>query len=98
MIAQNTPEETPVLVNGVAGKVLIMWTDGTADIRMDDGQTLVDVPLVQITVVEVKVFNSTGLSKWLGCLAHEAAIVAAIPDLRDLDRAHQMMKNAEVSA
>ena len=53
MIASNTPEETPVLVNGVAGKVLIMWTDGTADIRTDYGDTLVDVPLAQITVVEV---------------------------------------------
>ena len=98
MIALDTPEETAVLVNGVAGKVLIMWTDGTADIRMDDGQTLVDVPLAQITVVsEVKVCNSTGLSTWLGCLAHEAAIVAAIPDLRDLDRAHQITV-VEVSA
>tara|TARA_R110000868_G_scaffold103483_1_gene284968 strand:- start:3768 stop:3935 length:168 start_codon:yes stop_codon:yes gene_type:complete len=53
MIAPNTLEETPVTVNGVAGKVLIMWTDGTADIRTDAGETLVDVPLVQITVVEV---------------------------------------------
>ena len=50
MIAPNTPEETPVLVNGVRGKLLLMWTDGTADVRMDDGQTLVDVPLVQIEV------------------------------------------------
>lgn len=53
--------------------------------------------LCEIIFSDEKVCNSTGLSKWLGCLAHEAAIVAAIPDLRDLDRAHQM-KNAEVSA
>ena len=50
MIAPNTPEETPVLVNGQRGKLLLMWTDGTADVRMDDGQTLVDVPVVQIEV------------------------------------------------
>ncbi len=47
-IAPNTPEDTPVLVNGQRGKLLLMWTDGTADVRMDDGQTLVDVPLVKI--------------------------------------------------
>lgn len=48
MIAPNTPENTPVLVNGQRGKVLLMWTDGTADVRMDDGQTLIDVPLQRI--------------------------------------------------
>lgn len=56
MIALNTPEETPVLVNGQRGKVLLMWTDGTADVRMDDGQTLVDVPLVQIEVKTLRLF------------------------------------------
>lgn len=50
MIAPNTPEETPVIVNGVRGKLLIVWTDGTADVRMLDGETLVDVPLAEIEV------------------------------------------------
>ena len=28
MISPTTPEETPVLVNGQRGKLLLMWTDG----------------------------------------------------------------------
>ena len=49
MIAPDTPEAAPVLVNGARGTLLIVWTDGTADVRMLDGETLVDVPLAQIS-------------------------------------------------
>lgn len=52
MIAPNTPENAPVLVNGARGTLLIMWTDGTADVRMADGETLVDVPLSQIETAD----------------------------------------------
>lgn len=51
MIAPSTPEETPVVVNGVRAKILIMWTDETADVRTEAGDTLIDVPLDQIEVV-----------------------------------------------
>jgi hypothetical protein len=52
MIAPNTPENAPVLVNGVRGTLLIVWTDGTADVRMLDGETLVDVPQSQIDCLD----------------------------------------------
>jgi hypothetical protein len=54
MIFMNTPENTPVLVNGVRGTLLIMWTDGTADVRLHDGETLVDVPQSQISLPEIE--------------------------------------------
>ena len=70
MIAPNTSEETPVLVNGHRGKLLLMWTDGTADVRMDDGQTLIDVPLVQIEVQTSRLFPDA----WAALDALEEAI------------------------
>lgn len=70
MIAQNIPEETPVLVNGVKGKLLIVWTDGTADVRMLDGETLIDVPLVQIEVQTSRLFPDA----WAALDALEEAI------------------------
>lgn len=54
MIASNTPENAPVLVNGARGTLLIVWTDGTADVCMDDGRTLVDVPQSQIEVAQCR--------------------------------------------
>ena len=70
MIAPNTPGWTTVLVNGQRGKLLLMWTDGTADVRMDDGRTLVDVPVAQIDVQPSRLFPDA----WAALDALEEAI------------------------
>lgn len=70
MIATNTPENAPVLVNGQRGTLLIVWTDGTADVRMLDGKTLVDVPQSQIEVQTSRLFPDA----WAALDALEDAI------------------------
>lgn len=43
-----------VLVDGKSATLLIVWTDGTCDVRMADGQTLVDISTARIRPCETK--------------------------------------------